>query len=186
MIDGTPCSYDHPSNMCVQGKCIQVGCDRILNSPLSEDKCGICAGDGSKCSTHSRTLKKRLGRELTKFYVIPKGVRNVEVLETLTNNVSLLIMRERRSGITFFDGSSFKGIQWNTVAEGAKFQFDQIKDKLSAKAKGPILGPIILGLKSNNRVERELKLTYVTESLEDTHSNRHRQVWIKVENSLSF
>ena len=176
MIDGTPCSYDHPSNMCVQGECIKVGCDRILDSPLSEDQCGICAGDGSKCSTHSRTLKKKLGRELTKFYVIPKGVRNVEIVETLVNNVSLLVMKERRTGVNFFDGSSFKGIQWSTVAEGAKFQFDQIKDKLSVTAKGPVLGPIILGLKSNERVERELMLKYVTESLEDTHSKRHRQV----------
>ena len=29
VIDGTKCSYDEPSNICVQGKCIQVGCDKV-------------------------------------------------------------------------------------------------------------------------------------------------------------
>ena len=33
-----------------QGECVQVGCDRILGSPLQEDVCGICGGDGTKCA----------------------------------------------------------------------------------------------------------------------------------------
>ena len=35
VIDGTPCSYDNPSDVCVQGKCIEIGCDKV--------KC-ICKG----------------------------------------------------------------------------------------------------------------------------------------------
>ena len=50
VLDGTPCSYDHPSDLCVQGECVQVGCDRILGSPMQEDVCGICGGDGTKCA----------------------------------------------------------------------------------------------------------------------------------------
>ena len=33
-----------------QGECVQVGCDRILGSPMQEDVCGICGGDGTKCA----------------------------------------------------------------------------------------------------------------------------------------
>jgi hypothetical protein len=29
VIDGTKCSYDNPDNICVQGKCIQLGCDKV-------------------------------------------------------------------------------------------------------------------------------------------------------------
>ena len=29
VIDGTPCSYDNPSDVCVQGKCIKLGCDKV-------------------------------------------------------------------------------------------------------------------------------------------------------------
>ena len=30
VIDGTPCSYDNPSDVCVQGKCIKIGCDKVI------------------------------------------------------------------------------------------------------------------------------------------------------------
>ena len=179
VVDGTPCSYDDASNMCVQGECVKVGCDKILGSPLSEDQCGICAGDGTKCSTVSRTIKKKLGRELTKFMVIPKGVRNIEIEEVLVQNTSLLLMRERRSGVDFFDSSSFKGLHWTTIAEGAKFQFHKTKQRMIVTARGPTLAPIIVGLKSPERVEREIKLKYITESLEQTHSSRHRLIQLK-------
>ena len=29
VIDGTPCSYDNPTDVCVQGKCIKLGCDKV-------------------------------------------------------------------------------------------------------------------------------------------------------------
>ena len=29
VIDGTPCSYDNPSDVCVQGNCIKLGCDKV-------------------------------------------------------------------------------------------------------------------------------------------------------------
>ena len=32
VIDGTPCSYDNPSDVCVQGKCIKLGCDKVNNN----------------------------------------------------------------------------------------------------------------------------------------------------------
>ena len=29
VIDGTPCTYDNPTDVCVQGKCIKLGCDKV-------------------------------------------------------------------------------------------------------------------------------------------------------------
>lgn len=35
-IDGTPCSYgDHPSGICVQGSCVQLGCDKVRGRSIS-------------------------------------------------------------------------------------------------------------------------------------------------------
>ena len=79
VLDGTPCSYEHPSNMCVQGKCVAVGCDRILGSPLQEDMCGICGGDGSKCAVQAHTARKRINRDFSKVMVVPRGARRLEV-----------------------------------------------------------------------------------------------------------
>ncbi|VTJ85939.1 Hypothetical predicted protein [Marmota monax] len=49
VVDGTPCSPDS-SSVCVQGRCIHAGCDRIIGSKKKFDKCMVCGGDGSSCS----------------------------------------------------------------------------------------------------------------------------------------
>ena len=81
MIDGTPCSYDHPSDICVQGKCIKMGCDKTLGSPVSEDSCGVCGGDGTKCQRRQRTFQGELGRRerSKKLLVLPQGARNITI-----------------------------------------------------------------------------------------------------------
>ncbi|XP_038596101.1 A disintegrin and metalloproteinase with thrombospondin motifs 10 [Tachyglossus aculeatus] len=50
VVDGTPCRPD-TIDICVNGECKHVGCDRILGSDLREDKCRVCGGDGSSCET---------------------------------------------------------------------------------------------------------------------------------------
>ena len=89
VIDGTPCTYDHPSNICIQGKCTQVGCDKIIGSPLKEDTCGICAGDGSKCVTQTYSIKRYVNKSFTKIFILPKSSRNIEVQETSGDSVYL-------------------------------------------------------------------------------------------------
>ena len=172
VIDGTPCSYDHPSNICVQGQCVKVGCDKILDSPLKEDQCGICAGDGSKCRVQTRKVTKRVGKDFTKFLVLPKGVRNIEIEEKSGKNVSLFL-RERRTGLIIFDSSTISS-HWTTISGGTKFQFHLTDKNLLITARGPLLAPVVLGMSSPTKIEGEINLKYVTEKLEDTHSKRHR------------
>uniref|UniRef100_A0A3B3ZHL1 ADAMTS/ADAMTS-like cysteine-rich domain-containing protein n=1 Tax=Periophthalmus magnuspinnatus TaxID=409849 RepID=A0A3B3ZHL1_9GOBI len=48
VLDGTRCRDDAP-DMCINGVCQEVGCDRQLGSRVKEDNCGVCGGDGSTC-----------------------------------------------------------------------------------------------------------------------------------------
>ncbi|RNA19970.1 A disintegrin and metallo ase with thrombospondin motifs 20, partial [Brachionus plicatilis] len=48
VIDGTKCSLDS-HDICVNGHCLPGGCDNILYSNKSEDKCGICGGENKSC-----------------------------------------------------------------------------------------------------------------------------------------
>ncbi|XP_076101764.1 protein madd-4-like isoform X1 [Mytilus galloprovincialis] len=52
VLDGTRC---RPTglDMCINGACWTVGCDRVLNSTKVKDKCGVCEGDGI-CRRRSR------------------------------------------------------------------------------------------------------------------------------------
>ena len=143
-----------------------------MNSPLEEDRCGICAGDGSKCSVQKRTVKKRIGQNFTKFFVIPRGARNIEIENEKVENVSL-ILRERKSGTDIFDSSTLKG-HWTTISEGTKFQFQQLGNILMITARGPLLAPIFVGMTSPSRFEGTGSYKFIMENLEDTHVSRHR------------
>nr|DBA28593.1 TPA: hypothetical protein GDO54_008922 [Pyxicephalus adspersus] len=72
VIDGTPCrpdSYD----ICVNGECKHVGCDRILGSDAKEDKCRVCGGDGNSCETIEGIFNQSLNEG---------GEKNILILET--------------------------------------------------------------------------------------------------------
>jgi hypothetical protein len=30
VVDGTPCSYADPDDVCVQGECVRLGCDKVI------------------------------------------------------------------------------------------------------------------------------------------------------------
>ena len=38
LVDGTPCSYDEPNGICVQGKCEEIGCNHQFNSSKTISK----------------------------------------------------------------------------------------------------------------------------------------------------
>jgi thrombospondin motif-containing protein 5 len=48
--DGTPCDR-HYSSVCIKNECVPLGCDKIINSKIVYDTCGICGGNSSTCST---------------------------------------------------------------------------------------------------------------------------------------
>lgn len=72
----------------------KVGCDYVVESSAVEDRCGVCNGDGSTCTTVRRTFEETegLGTFLTAFsalmtincmylkhmYVTQVGVKTVE------------------------------------------------------------------------------------------------------------
>ncbi|XP_036624757.1 A disintegrin and metalloproteinase with thrombospondin motifs 4 [Trichosurus vulpecula] len=77
VVDGTPCSLDSTS-VCVQGRCIHAGCDRIIGSKKKFDKCMECGGDGSGCSKQSGSFKKfRYG--YNDVVTIPSGATHILV-----------------------------------------------------------------------------------------------------------
>ncbi|UYV65718.1 ADAMTS9 [Cordylochernes scorpioides] len=48
VVDGTPCGPD-TFNICVNGICMNAGCDHALGSKKQADICGVCGGDNSTC-----------------------------------------------------------------------------------------------------------------------------------------
>lgn len=65
LIDGTPCSYENSTNICIQGTCHPFGCDGKLFSPLKVDSCGTCGGNNTDCTRMTVVKRKKLKRGIS-------------------------------------------------------------------------------------------------------------------------
>ncbi|KAK7888871.1 hypothetical protein WMY93_024431 [Mugilogobius chulae] len=86
VVDGTPCR-DDSLDVCVNGECKHVGCDRVLGSDVREDRCRVCGGDGSSCESVEGLFNDSLPEGGYEEVVrIPKGSVFVHIQEL---NISL-------------------------------------------------------------------------------------------------
>uniref|UniRef100_A0A8C0ZK28 ADAM metallopeptidase with thrombospondin type 1 motif 10 n=1 Tax=Cyanistes caeruleus TaxID=156563 RepID=A0A8C0ZK28_CYACU len=102
VVDGTPCRQDS-NDICVNGECKHVGCDRVLGSDSKEDKCRVCGGDGSSCETIEGIFNHSLpegGYE--EVIQIPKGSVHIDIRE-LNLSINYLALRGE-SGEYFING----------------------------------------------------------------------------------
>nr|DBA32025.1 TPA: hypothetical protein GDO54_007777 [Pyxicephalus adspersus] len=51
VLDGTSCHAEY-DGICINGQCLQVGCDFILGSNEKVDICGVCGGRNVSCRHH--------------------------------------------------------------------------------------------------------------------------------------
>ncbi|XP_027202897.2 A disintegrin and metalloproteinase with thrombospondin motifs 20-like isoform X2 [Dermatophagoides pteronyssinus] len=81
VIDGTPCTPES-FDICVNGKCLMAGCDRILGSSRHIDYCGVCGGNNSTCREINGQFKPRTVQHGYTFVLsIPPGAANVEIIK---------------------------------------------------------------------------------------------------------
>ncbi|XP_078797302.1 papilin isoform X3 [Oryzias latipes] len=87
VVDGTPC---HPGrrDICVGGVCKRLGCDNMLESPLQEDPCLQCGGNGQSCHlVKHRFTVRDLPTGYNQVFVLPVGATSISVREmTATRN----------------------------------------------------------------------------------------------------
>uniref|UniRef100_A0A8C9T045 ADAM metallopeptidase with thrombospondin type 1 motif, 10 n=1 Tax=Scleropages formosus TaxID=113540 RepID=A0A8C9T045_SCLFO len=99
VVDGTPCR-DNSLDVCVNGECKHVGCDRILGSDAREDRCRICGGDGSSCEVIEGVFNESLPEGGYEEVVrIPKGSVFIHIQEL---NVSLNYLVLKGKGDQYF------------------------------------------------------------------------------------
>ncbi|XP_056901633.1 A disintegrin and metalloproteinase with thrombospondin motifs 16 [Takifugu flavidus] len=94
--DGTLCSQDS-SNVCIDGLCERVGCDRILGSAAAPDACGICKGDNSTCKIYKgQYTKQHYTNQYYGVVTIPAGARGIRVMELNTSSSYLAVRDTQR------------------------------------------------------------------------------------------
>lgn len=80
--DGTSCVNVSSNDVCVEGKCLTEGCDGVLGSGSTVDRCGVCGGRDSSCRKVTgsfRNVTVPLGYH--KILDIPAGATFINVTE---------------------------------------------------------------------------------------------------------
>ncbi|XP_032193551.1 A disintegrin and metalloproteinase with thrombospondin motifs 12 isoform X4 [Mustela erminea] len=137
VIDGTPCFEGGNSrNVCINGICKMVGCDYEIGSNATEDRCGVCLGDGSACQTVKKVFKQKEGSGYVDIGLIPKGARDIRVME-LEGAGNFLAIRSEDPQKYYLNGGFI--IQWNGNYKlaGTTFQYDRKGDLEKLMATGP-------------------------------------------------
>ncbi|XP_022525237.2 ADAMTS-like protein 3 isoform X1 [Astyanax mexicanus] len=143
VLDGTRCKTDS-LDMCINGICQEVGCDRQLSSNAKEDNCGVCAGDGSTCQlVRGQALTHVTPDEPMKTVIeVPLGSRNLR----LTAKGSDIIVIEAHSPAGRRDELVFSSTGSYTLAD-TTVDFQRGTERQTLRCHGPLSSDFIIKLK---------------------------------------
>ncbi|KAL3062372.1 hypothetical protein OYC64_002225 [Pagothenia borchgrevinki] len=140
--DGTSCKYSSYRGVCVDGKCEPIGCDGVLFSSKTLDKCGVCQGDGSSCSRVNGNFRRGATTLGYSFITqIPEGSWDIQIIER-KKSADVLAVTDQ-AGNFFFNGAYKVDSPQNFHAAGAVFKYRRPMDVYETGieyivAKGPI------------------------------------------------
>ncbi|XP_034943192.1 A disintegrin and metalloproteinase with thrombospondin motifs 7 isoform X2 [Chelonus insularis] len=143
-LDGTPCNVG-TRDMCIAGICRKVGCDWTVDSEATEDRCGICHGDGTQCETTSGIYDKNEGPGYREVVVIPAGARNIKI-EELGNSKNYIGIGLRNSNKYFLNGKRQITLAGEYEVAGTPALYERDHEKEKVRIPGPIKEDIVVYL----------------------------------------
>ena len=157
---------------------------QILGSPVEEDECGICGGDGSKCKQRFRAFKRRSSNKIghAKVMILPAGSRNIEISFQSKANVSLAL-KERQTNLLVHQGHQGRSsVNRSTfVTEGTKFTYKRSFNGLNDlwHGKGPLLAPLVV-LSAADRIGSvfSVNVSYTVSRFNDPLFSMQKYEWV--------
>lgn len=135
VTDGTSCNYEDKDSICIQGECVNVGCDRRLNSTLATDICGVCGGNNTSCKQikgakrqmpkQAKQYKKEgeipsKERKYVKIIRIPAGATNVKV-EEVRPSPYFIALKETVNGRYILNGARKQSKAHDFIDQGIRY-----------------------------------------------------------------
>ncbi|XP_060725335.1 A disintegrin and metalloproteinase with thrombospondin motifs 16 [Tachysurus vachellii] len=94
--DGTRCTLDS-NNVCINGVCEKVGCDKELGSTAVLDMCGVCNGKNTTCKLYKgRYTKQHYSNQYYGVVTLPPGARSIRVMESNSSRSFLALRNTHR------------------------------------------------------------------------------------------
>ncbi|XP_060895026.1 ADAMTS-like protein 2 [Labrus mixtus] len=125
--DGTSCKFSSYRGVCVDSKCEPIGCDGVLFSSNTLDKCGVCQGDGSSCSRVTGNFRRGAVTLGYSFITqIPEGSWDIQIIER-KKSADVLAVTDQ-AGNFFFNGAYKVDSPQNFHAAGTIFKYRRPMD----------------------------------------------------------
>ncbi|XP_060081863.1 thrombospondin type-1 domain-containing protein 4-like [Ylistrum balloti] len=121
VANGTVCKKDG-SSICVQGMCKGFGCDGIVGSHTTSDRCGVCGGDGTTCEIMVGVKDERqLSYGYSFVHTLPAGSTyiNITQLARSRNYIALKV----KDGPYFMNGNRRLSRQGSITGAGTTFHY---------------------------------------------------------------
>nr|CAB3220001.1 A disintegrin and metalloproteinase with thrombospondin motifs 6 [Phallusia mammillata] len=147
VIDGTKCFSDS-LDVCINGECHHVGCDHVLHSNATEDKCRVCGGDGSTCETQAGIFNMpiRMHGQYHQVVTIPRGSVNILIQELEISKQNYIALKNSRNEDYINGGWTIDWPQKFKVA-GTTFTYKRPGDEPeSLEALGPTSEDLVVML----------------------------------------
>nr|XP_012140613.1 PREDICTED: A disintegrin and metalloproteinase with thrombospondin motifs 7-like isoform X5 [Megachile rotundata] len=135
-LDGTPCNVG-TRDMCIAGICRKVGCDWTVDSDATEDRCGICHGDGTQCETTGGVYDKNDGPGYKEVVVVPSGSRNIKI-EEIGNSKNYIGLGVPNSDKYFLNGKRQITLAGEYEVAGTPALYERDRDREKVRIPGPI------------------------------------------------
>lgn len=102
----------------------------MVGSDVTEDRCGICQGNGDQCksinATYNETLKVSEG--YVEIVVLPAKARHI-VIKELGNSPHFLGIAKANSSHFYLNGDSLISMPGEFVIAGAESFYDRVDDQ---------------------------------------------------------
>ncbi|XP_078539403.1 ADAMTS-like protein 5 [Lissotriton helveticus] len=92
VLDGTRCQED-TKGICINGRCLHIGCDLILGSEMKNDICGVCGGKNATCRHYHNVYTTEYPTSgnfgYSEVTLIPAGATHIKVTDNSKNYLAL-------------------------------------------------------------------------------------------------
>uniref|UniRef100_A0A4W6CXC3 ADAMTS-like 3 n=1 Tax=Lates calcarifer TaxID=8187 RepID=A0A4W6CXC3_LATCA len=143
VLDGTRCRAD-TFDMCINGVCQEVGCDRQLTSGAREDNCGVCGGDSSTCRlVRGQALPHlTLEQSLKTILEVPVGSRFLRLNAKGPDMIAIeaISLQGRREEISLLSTGSY-------VIGNTSLDFQRGTDRQTLRTHGKLNADYIIKMK---------------------------------------
>ncbi|XP_035388035.1 A disintegrin and metalloproteinase with thrombospondin motifs 2-like isoform X2 [Electrophorus electricus] len=180
---GTHCSYKDPYSMCVYGECEKVGCDNVVGSGLQEDKCGVCGGDGTKCTNNKFEIIFSNKKSVTKVIEIPRGARHL-LIQELNGTSHILAVKNKASGDFFLNPHGDYPKSRSVIENGIEWEYENNNSKDTIQTSGPLKNDVVIMIRMHGSAQTKVSIKYITN--DDKLSDRAKENNMVPENQVPY